>query len=53
MDKFNNFPAKHGVSDHYSPETLVMGKTLDYKKDCLCEFGEYLQAETYRNHRTT
>jgi hypothetical protein len=25
----------------------VTGKTLDYKKDYLCKFGEYIQAETY------
>ena len=46
-DKFNKFPAKHGMSDHYSPETLVTGKTHDYKKECLCEFGEFVQSETY------
>ena len=46
-DKFNNFPAKPRVSDYSSPETLLTGKTLDYKKDWLCEFGEHLQAEMY------
>ena len=50
-EKFNNFPAKNGISDHYSPETLVTGKTLSYKKDCLYEFGEYVQAHTYNEPR--
>ena len=51
-EKINNFPAKHDVSDHYSPDTLVTGKTLNYKKDCLCEFGEYVQAYTYNEPRS-
>ena len=25
----------------------MTGKTLNYKKDCLCEFGECVQADTY------
>ena len=51
MENFNNFLAKHGISDYYNPDPLVMGKTLNYKKDCLCEFGEYVQADTYDEPR--
>ena len=38
-DKLNVFPARHGVSDHCSPETIITGRTLDYDKNCQCEFG--------------
>ena len=38
----NMFPAKHGISDHYSPATIVTGMTLDYAKHCKFEFGTYV-----------
>ena len=50
-DKFNLFPARNGVSDYYSPETLVTGKTFDYNKHCLYEFGKYVQVDTYTEKR--
>jgi hypothetical protein len=50
-EKFNFFVAKRGVSDHLSPETIVTGRTLDYKKHCRYEFGEYVQADTYTEPR--
>ena len=46
-DKFNCFPAKHGISQHCSPQTSVTGKTLDCKKQCQHEFGEHTQADTH------
>ena len=48
-DKFNLFPAKYGVSDYYSPETLVTGKVFDYLKHCQCKFGDYIQAQDYND----
>ena len=36
-DKFNIFLAKNGISDYYSPETLVTGKGFDYDKHCQYE----------------
>ena len=45
------FVAKRGISDHFSPETIVTGRTLDYKKHCRYEFGEYVQADTYTEPR--
>jgi hypothetical protein len=30
----NYFPAKNGISSHYSPYMLMYSKTLDYKKQC-------------------
>ena len=50
-EKFNFFVAKNGVSDHFSPETIVTGRKLNYKKHCLYEFGEYVQAHTYNEPR--
>ena len=50
-EKFNMFPAKAGVSDHYSPETIVSGETLNYKKHCSFEFGECVQAHNYTEPR--
>ena len=41
---YNMFPAKHGVSEYYSPNMLVEQKVLDYEKHCKYEFGEYVQA---------
>ena len=32
--KLNMFPAKHGISNYYSPETIITGRTLDYNKHC-------------------
>ena len=49
--KFNFFVAKNGASDHFSPETIVTGRKLNYKKHCLYEFGEYVQAHTYNEPR--
>ena len=39
----NLFPAKHGVSSHYSPHMIVTGRNFDYEKQCVCEFGTYVQ----------
>lgn len=50
-DKFNLFPAKYGISEYYSPETLVTRKILDFLKHCQCEFGDYVQAYEYTNPR--
>ena len=37
--KLNMFPARHGVSNYYSPLALVTGEVLDYNKHCQHEFG--------------
>ena len=50
-EKFNLFPAKGGISDHYSPETLVTGKTLNFEKHCQYKFDEYIQAPMYNEAR--
>ena len=42
----NFFPAKNGISAHYSPYMLMYNKTLDYKKQCQVPFGSYVQVPT-------
>ena len=50
---YNMFPAKHGVSEYYSPNMLVAQKALDYEKHCKHEFGEYVQATNQNNPTNT
>ena len=38
----NSFPAKGGVSDQYSPKTIMSGERINYKQYCL-PFGTYCQ----------
>ena len=42
----NYFPAPTGISKHYSPYTIVSGKQVDYKKELVYSFGDYVQANT-------
>ena len=42
--KLNWFPVKNGISEHYSPHTIVSQTKIDYKKACQFELGEYVQA---------
>ena len=46
-EKFNFFVAKKGVSDHFSPDAIATGHTLDCKKHCSFEFGECAQTDTH------
>jgi hypothetical protein len=39
VDQLNFFPAKGGVSPYYSPNTIITGKVLDYKKHLKHAFG--------------
>ena len=38
------FPAKNGISAHYSPHTIITGQAIDFEKHCKFEFGTYVQA---------
>ncbi len=49
----NMFPARHGISDYYSPAVIVTGRELDYEKHCACEFSTYVQAGQDTNPRNT
>ena len=44
VKQLNVFPAKHGISQHCSPETIVTGRTIDCNKHCQHEFGTCAQA---------
>ena len=50
-NKCDFFAAKRGISDQFSPETLVTGRQLDCKKHCPHEFGECAQADTHKDPR--
>jgi hypothetical protein len=39
----NNFLAKGGISDVYSPRTILTGETLNFKLHLALEFREYVQ----------
>eukprot|EP00980_Cylindrotheca_fusiformis_P016549 scaffold4962_cov112-Cylindrotheca_fusiformis.AAC.3 len=38
----NMFPAKGGISAHYSPHMILSHQNVDYKKHCQIEFGCFL-----------
>ena len=42
--KLNYFPAKHGISKHYSPQMIVHKENIDYDKHYQFVLGEYVQA---------
>ena len=42
--KLNFFPAKHGISSHYSPRQIVHRQTLDANHHCRFALGAYVQA---------
>ena len=43
-ERLNMFPAKHGISQYYSPAVIMNRRPLDYTKHCQHSFGEYVQA---------
>jgi hypothetical protein len=48
----NYFPTKGGISDTISPRTLLLGETLEYKKQFRLSIGDYCQVhenDTPRN----
>jgi hypothetical protein len=47
----NAFPPSSGVSNTYSPRTIMTGTTLDYNKHCRLPFGAYV--ETHEDNDTT
>jgi hypothetical protein len=47
----NSFPKQDGISRTLSPRTIITGRTIDYKKHCKSEFGEYCQ--THEQHDNT
>ena len=45
----NTLSSKRGLPRTYSPCTIMMGKQLDFKKQCRCPFGAYIQSHNNRN----
>ena len=39
----NMFPAASGISRHYATSTIVSGKQIDFKKELVYSFGDYVQ----------
>ena len=42
--QLNFFPVKGGVSEHFSPRTILKQRNLDYNKHFQVPFGAYVQA---------
>ena len=40
----NYFPARHGVSKHYSPRMILHQENLDFDRHCTHVIGEYVQS---------
>ena len=51
--KLNYFPAKHGISKHYSPRQIVHQTTLNYEHECKYAIGTYVQAHDEPNPTNT
>ena len=51
----NFYPAKGGISQHYSPQVIVNRRPVDWEKECVAEIGAYVQGyghETNNSQRT-
>ena len=42
----NAFPIKGGISPYLSPRSIVTGRPMDYNKQCVATFGQYVLAST-------
>ena len=51
--KLNFFPAKHGVSQYYSPRMLMHQRNLDYSRHCQYALGTFVQAHDEPKHSST
>ena len=47
--KLNYFPVNGGISTYYSPRAIVDQKALEYTKHHTITFGEFFQANNYKN----
>ena len=50
----NAFPAKNGISDHYSPHVMITRQALDYDRHFKYEFGSFVQVNQHndKQHNT-
>jgi hypothetical protein len=49
----NAFPPSSGLSQTYSPRTIMTGTTLDYSKHCRLFFGAYVETHEENNPTNT
>ena len=47
----NTFPPAGGVSAQYSPRAIIMGRPVEYEKNCKVKFGSYVEA--YNENKPT
>ena len=40
----NGVIAENGISEKFSPREIVLGRAIDFKKDCRVPFGLYVEA---------
>jgi hypothetical protein len=50
---FNAFPPARGISQTYSPRTIMTGTILDYNKHCRLLFGAYVETHEENKHSNT
>jgi len=50
--QLNWFPVKDGISDYFSPHTIIKRFAIDYKA-CKIPFGSYVMASTEPKHKNT
>ena len=43
----NPLTNKNGISKKYSPREIVTRREMDFKKHCICGFGEYFKSRGY------
>ena len=53
MNHLNLFPAKDGVSKHYSPKMILTNESLDYDKHFQVAFGQYVQVNHESNQKNS
>jgi hypothetical protein len=49
----NNFPPNGGISEIYSPRTIMTGQKFDYNKHCRVEIGAYAQVHEETNPKNS
>jgi hypothetical protein len=49
----NAFPPSSGISDTFSPRTIMTGTTLDYENHCKLPFGAYVETHEERSRTNT
>ena len=51
--KLNFFPARHGISEFYSPRMILHQRNLNYSKHCKYSFGSFVEASNEPNPTNT